>query len=94
MTPFMKPVYFLMRDRKGWDPGRREGGELGGASGGKTIVRIHHVRKSLFSIKGKINFLEIKIILPKIRIHCLCDSVGCRTHFMYSPTVLMYFSHF
>jgi len=38
-----------MRDRKGvgyrWEGGREE---LGGVIGGKTIVRIYYVRKSIF----------------------------------------------
>jgi hypothetical protein len=43
-----------MRDRKGVDLDVRESGdELGGAKGGAAIIKTY-VKKSLFSIKGKI----------------------------------------
>lgn len=44
---FVSVFYFLMRDRKGTDPDGREGVDvLGGAEGGKIIIRINYVRKT------------------------------------------------
>lgn len=41
-----------MRDKKGIDPDRRGiGQELGGTERGETAIKIHYLRKFLFSIK-------------------------------------------
>jgi hypothetical protein len=47
-------VCFLMRDRKGIDPDRRDGGKkLGGVGGKGAVNRIYYVKgKNLFLIKG------------------------------------------
>lgn len=57
----LETCLFLMRDKMGVDPDRRGiAQELGGTEGGETAIRIHYIRKFLFSIKWKIINKSIK----------------------------------
>lgn len=57
----LQTCLFLMRDKKGVDPDRRGiAQELGGTKGGETAIKIHYVRKFIFSIKWKIINKSIK----------------------------------
>lgn len=45
----LKPVCFLMRDKKWVDPdGKGCGEELGGVDTGETVIKIHHVREKIY----------------------------------------------
>lgn len=48
----LETCLFLMRDKKGVDTDRKGiGQELGETEGGETAIKIHYLRKFLFSIK-------------------------------------------
>lgn len=47
-------MFFNERDRKGMDANEKRGREkLGGVWGGKTIIRINSIKKSIFSKRKK-----------------------------------------